>query len=417
MGTTAVARVLLLMATRTYRARAFLEAARRLGVEAVVGSERHAALAGRAPGTTLAVDLRRPTRAARQIARFARSQPLDAVVGVDDDTTLVAAVAAAHLGLPHNPVAAVQATRDKYRLRRALAAAGLPSPRFCRLALAADPVAAARRVPYPCVLKPVALAASRGVIRADDPEQFVHAFRRIAALLRADGAGPRYLLVESFLAGPEVAVEGLLVGGALHVLAVFDKPDPLDGPYFEETLYVTPSRHPAAVQAALEAMTARATAALGLREGPVHAELRLGPGGPYVVEVAARSIGGLCSSVLRFGTGLSLEELVLRHALGAGAPAATRPPVPPREARAAGVMMLPIPRGGVLRGVHGRAAALQIPGVEGLEITIPLGQRVVPLPEGDRYLGFLFARGDSPAAVEAALREAHRRLDIEIADA
>ncbi len=410
---TPVAQVLLLLPTRTYRARAFLDAARRLGVAVVVGSERRQALATLAPDASLCLDFAHPWRAARQVAAFAASHPLAAIVGVDDDATILAAAAAARLALPHNPVAAVRASRDKHQMRRLLATAGLPSPAFRRLALDADPIAAARRAPYPCVLKPMAGAASRGVIRADDPAQFVEAFGRIRAMLRASGAQHRSLLVEAFIPGPEVAVEGLLVGGELHVLAVFDKPDPLDGPYFEETLYVTPSRHSDAVQSAIAATTGRAAAALGLREGPLHAELRLGPGGPWIVEIAARSIGGLCSSVLRFGTGLSLEEVILRHALAAADPAAP-PPLPARERGAAGVMMLPIPRGGILRAVRGRQAAARVPGVEPVVITMPLGQRVVPLPEGDRYLGFLFARGATPSAVEAALRAAHAELEVVI---
>jgi biotin carboxylase len=420
------ARVLLLMSTRTYRAKAFLEAARRLRVAVVVGSERRQALARHAPTTTLALDLRHPARAARQIAAFAADHPLAAIVGVDDDTTLVAAMAADALGLPHNPVAAVAASRDKHAARQRFAAAGLPSPHFELVPLGADPAAAARQAPYPCVLKPVALAASRGVIRAEDPAEFVQAFARIRAMLRAGDAAQTDLLVESFILGPEIALEGLLVGGALHVLALFDKPDPLDGPYFEETLYVTPSRLPAAAQAAIAATAGRAAAALGLREGPVHAELRLGTGGPlhaapercdggpYVLEIAARSIGGLCSNALRFGTGLSLEELILRHALAAREGTAGAVALPARERSAAGAMMLPIPRAGTLRAVQGREAALAVPGVEEVTITIALGQPVAPLPEGDRYLGFVFARAATPEAVEVALREAHRRLGFVI---
>ena len=117
-----------------------------------------------------------------------------------------------------------------------------------------------------------------------------------------------------------MAVEGLLQGGELEVLAVFDKPDPMDGPFFEETIYVTPSRQPTAVLAAVESTVGRAAAALGLREGPVHAELRIGPSGAAtVLELAARSIGGLCARSLRFGAGVSLEEVIIRHALGHGA--------------------------------------------------------------------------------------------------
>ncbi len=404
MPETARPRVLLLMATRTYRARAFLEAARRLGVPVVVGSERRQALAGRVRNTTLALDFRRPDRAVRRIVAFAAEHPFAAVVGVDDDTTVLAAQAAAALGLPHNPAPAVRAARDKYRARRLLAAAGLPSPRFERLSVDDDPATAAARAPYPCVLKPVALAASRGVIRADDPSQFVAAFERIRAILVGDGGVQRHLLVESFLPGPEVALEGLLTNGTLRVLALFDKPDPLDGPYFEETLYVTPSQLPPADQEAIAATTARAVAALGLRHGPLHAELRLGVGGPYVLELAPRSIGGLCSNTLRFGTGVSLEELILRQATGSDLGSLER------ERRAAGVMMLPIPRVGVLRAVRGQAEAEAVPGVEEIAITIPLGQPLVPLPEGDRYLGFVFARGDSPTEVERALRAAHGAL-------
>jgi biotin carboxylase len=236
------------------------------------------------------------------------------------------------------------------------------------------------------------------------------AFERIAVMLAADGAGQRQIVVESFIPGPEAALEGLLDRGALRVLALFDKPDPLDGPFFEETIYVTPSRHADAIQRAVVETVERASAAFGLRHGPIHAELRLGPGGPYILEVAARSIGGLCSNALRFGVDMSLEELILRHA------AALEIPTYEREDQASGAMMLPIPRGGILRRVVGREEALATPLIEGLEITIPIGQPVVPLPEGDRYLGFLFARGRTPDEVEAALRAAHARLSFQIVE-
>ncbi len=411
-GPSRAVRVLLLMATRTYRARAFMQAARRLGVDVVVGSERRQALARQTRNTTLSLDLARPDRAARRIVELARELPLDAVVGVDDDTTLVAAHAAVALGLPHNSIDSVRASQDKYRARRTLARTGLPSPSYARVSIDSGPVRIARRAPYPCVLKPVSLSASRGVIRADDPADFVTAFRRIEAMLRAHGRGGRHILVESFIPGPEVALEGLLDNGRLQVLALFDKPDPLDGPFFEETLYVTPSRLLPARQQAIAETTARAAAALGLRHGPLHAELRLGPGGPYVVEVAARSIGGLCSNALRFGTSLSLEQIILRHAVSRAT--GEQIVVPPRERRAAGAMMLPIPRAGTLRAVRGLRDAGQVPGVEEVSITLPLGQPIVPLPEGDRYLGFVIARGETPAEVEAALRDAHHRLGFVI---
>jgi hypothetical protein len=224
----------------------------------------------------------------------------------------------------------------------------------------------------------------------------------------AGGDAARYLLAEEYVPGVEVALEGLLVGGTLSTLALFDKPDPLEGPFFEETIYVTPSRLPTAVQRAIEEVTAAACAALGLDEGPVHAELRVNDAGPWVLEVAARSIGGLCSRTLRFGTGMTLEELILRHALGWSIASLTR------ERRPAGVMMIPIPRAGRLTAVGGTAAAAAVAGIEEVTITAHIGQQLVPLPEGWQYLGFVFARADTPDTVEAALRDAHARLTFEI---
>jgi biotin carboxylase len=403
-------RILLLMAAKTYRAKAFMTAARHLGVDVVVGSDERGPLSRRTNGSQIGLDLGRPARSATKIVQVAEERPFDAIVNVDDATTVVAAQAATRLGLVTNSVDAARITRDKYLARRALERAGLRYPTFRRVTVDADPAAEARRAPYPCVLKPVAQSASRGVIRANDPSEFLVAFERIAAMLASDDRGQRQLLVESFIPGQEVALEGLLDRGTLRVLALFDKPDPLDGPFFEETIYVTPSRHSDEVQSQIVETVERASASFGLRHGPIHAELRLGPDGPVILEVAARSIGGLCSNALRFGVDMSLEELILRHA------AALDIPTFDREDQASGAMMLPIPRGGVLRQVIGREDALLVPLIEGLEITIPIGQPIVPLPEGDRYLGFLFARGPSPEAVEAALREAHRRLTFRIVE-
>jgi biotin carboxylase len=296
----------------------------------------------------------------------------------------------------------VAATRDKVAMRSRLAAGEVAQPHFAVLAPGDDPAVVAAAVGFPVVVKPSGLSGSVGVIRADDPAGAVAAAERAWALWD----GP--LVVERFVAGPEVAVEGLLRGGELDVLAVFDKPDAPDGPYFEETIYVTPSRHPVDDLDELARLVARACAAVGLTEGPIHAEARLGPNGPVLLEVAARSIGGLCARTLRFGAGISLEELILRHALGLPTAGMTR------ESGAAGVMMLPIPRSGVLRAVGGQEAARAVPGVSGLELTIRPGRAVVALPEGDRYLGFLFARGATPVEVEAILRTAHACLVVEI---
>ncbi len=407
-------RILLLIPTSSYRTEDFVEAALRLGVDLVVASERPSTFEAEFPDSLLTLDFADPDKAARTVAELARRQPFDAVVPVDDLTTVVGAAVAEKLGLPANSVAAVATARNKHRMREALARAGIPAPAFTLLTLADDPAVAARRVPYPCVLKPTILAASRGVIRADDEAAFVAAFRRIEAILRSPeiaalGDGASEILVEGFVPGAEVALEGLLVDGRLHVLALFDKPDPLDGPFFEETIYVTPSRLPAATRAAIAACTARAARALGLRDGPIHAELRVNAGGPWPIELAARSIGGLCSRTLRFGTGMTLEELILRHALRLDIASLER------ERRPAGVMMIPIPRRGVLEAVRGEDAARAVAGVEEVTITAHVGQELVPLPEGSRYLGFIFARAETPEAVEAALREAHRRLAFDIA--
>ena len=406
-------RLLLLLPTSTYRTQDFVDAATTLGVDLVCASEKPSTFESHVPDHLLTVDFSDPSAAAETVARFAERRPLDAVVGVDDLTAVAAAAIAERLRLRANVVAAVSAARDKHQMRQCLAAAGVRVPRFRRIAIKDDPFLAARGVAFPCVLKPLALSASRGVIRADTIDQFMAAFRRIAALLARDdvtasGDAAQYLLAEQYVPGLEVALEGLLVDGQLRTLALFDKPDPLEGPFFEETIYVTPSRLPAGAQDAIRQTTAQACVALGLREGPVHAELRVNDVGAWIIEVAARSIGGLCSRTLRFGTGMTLEELILRQALGL--PIASLE----RERQAAGVMMLPIPRAGTLRAVDGTDAARAVHGIEDVAITAHLGQALEPLPEGWQYLGFIFARGAQPDEVERALRDAHARLTFTI---
>jgi biotin carboxylase len=410
--------LLLLVPTTSYRLDDFRAAAARLGVPLLVGSDRCHRIEDTfgAEADLLSLDYRHPDRAAEQIAEAARARPVGGIVPASDATAVIAALAAERLGLPFNPPAAARRAGDKHASRTALRAGGVPVPPFSLHALGEDPERAAATAPYPCVLKPLVFSASRGVIRADEPAGFVRAWRRIERLLHdtraerreRDGESAGSLLVEAFVPGPEVALEGLLRGGRLEVLALFDKPDPLDGPFFEETLYVTPSRHPAALQAEVARITADGVRALGLEGGPIHAELRLSADGPVVIEIAARSIGGLCSRTLRFGAGLTLEEVLVAHAMGLPLEGIRR------EARAAGVMMIPIPRRGVLRGVSGVEAARAVPGVEDVIITVPEGREVVPLPEGDSYLGFLFARGERPEDVERALREAHRRLAFDV---
>jgi biotin carboxylase len=408
-------RLLLLYGPTSYRGGAFLAAAEKLGLEVVQGIDLPNPLAEHW-GLPISLDFSDEPGALARIDALHRERPFAAVLAVDDRATLLAARAAARFGLPHNDPASALAARDKWVMRERFAAAGAPVPRYRRFPLGADPAAVAAAVAaavdYPCVVKPPRLSGSRGVIRADDPAQLAAAWARTRRLVEADGPEPdaAFLLVEEYLPGIEVAVEGLLTGGALRVLAIFDKPDPLEGPFFEETIYVTPSRLPEATQAAIAARTAEAAAAVGLREGPVHAELRINDRGVWPIELAGRSIGGLCGSVLEFGVGVSLEELILRHAVGLPLPETGIDLAAP----AAGVMMIPIPRGGMLRGWSGAEDACAVPGVTGVEITAKPNQPVVPLPEGASYLGFIFARGETPAFVEAALRAAHARLSFRI---
>ena len=388
-----------------------MEGARRVGVDLTVASEYDSALQEAAPGNLLTLDFQDSARAESQARAFAGRYPIGAVLGVDDETALLAAKIARGLDLPHNPVEAVHAAGDKLRQRRLLRDAGIQVPGFRVLGVTENVERFAASADFPCVVKPLELSASRGVIRADDPAGLVAAVRRARGIL--DGASRhrvlrRELLVERYVPGPEVALEGLLLDGRLHLLALFDKPDEMTGPFFEETIYVTPSRHSPVVQAAITACAGRAAAALGLVRGPVHAELRVHEGGAWLIELAARPIGGRCGESLRFGAGgeRTLEEVVIAAAVG------QLDAVPVREPVASGVMMIPIPKAGTFRAVHGVADALEVPGVSGVSMTAHPGQRFATLPEESKYLGFIFARGDTPEVVERALRAAHGILEI-----
>jgi biotin carboxylase len=406
-------RLLLLLPTTTYRAEAFLEAARRVQVSVTIGIERVSEGLPVASSDVLLLDVRHPQAAAQTVVEFARQHPIDAVIGVDDVTAVTAAAIAEAVGLPHNSVASVTAARNKRQMRELLSRQGIPVPRHRVFPLDGDSRAFAKQIVYPCVVKPLILSASCGVVRANDEEEFESAFRRIGALLTnlnlvAVDEQARWILVEDFVPGVEVALEGLLTKGVLQPLAMFDKPDPLDGPYFEETVYVTPSRLSSDLQQKIVACANQTAKALGLREGPVHGEFRVNENGVWVIEMAARAIGGRCSRTLDFAAGMSLEELILRHAL--------RMPLPPlaRQEQAAGVMMLPIPYSGRLHEVRGQAEARAVPGVVELTITAEPGDELIPLPEGTRYLGFLLAQGKTPEDVERSLRDAHNRLTVVI---
>jgi len=416
-----VPRLALVLPSDSYRAGELLAAAGRLGAEVVTVSDVRQAFARSRPEAFLEVDLANPSAAAEAIVELDGRLHLDAVLSLDDAGLVAAALAGERLGLVHSAADAVAATRDKVTLRRRLERAGVAQPAYAVVAAgghvdeAAAAAAEAAVLGYPVVVKPANLSGSRGVIRADDAAGAAAAARRARAVLTAAGEpASTPLLVESFVPGREIALDGLLEQGRLRPLAVFDKPDPLDGPFFEETIYVTPSRLDPARQRAAAGVVAAACAAVGLDEGPVHAELRLAePGGePVLIEVAARTVGGRCAKALRFAGGESLDELVIAHALGLPLPAGAADGV--LAGGAAGVAMIPIPRSGRLEAVEGLEAARAVPLVTGIELTIPLGRHIEALPEGDRYLGFVFARGDHPASVEAALRSALGALEVRV---
>ncbi|HEX5303454.1 MAG TPA: ATP-grasp domain-containing protein [Streptosporangiaceae bacterium] len=396
-------RVLLLAPARSYRTADFVLAATRMGLDLTVASDGALPVGDR---PVIPVRPGDPERAAGRIV--SRCGPVDAVVAADAPMLLLAAEVAGRLGLPCNPAAAVLAAADKTRQRQLWAAAGVPQPRFEIIPAHASGDAIkqdAAATGFPCVIKAVSLSASQGVLRADDAEQAVQAAMRVRRILtteRQDTAGP--LLAEEYMPGPELSIDGLLDDGTLTPLAIFDKPAMPAGPTFEETLLITPSRLPRHVADAVRT-AGRAARALGLRTGPVHAELRVTGTGAAMLELAARSIGGLCSRALHFPDGRSLEELILANVLGE--------PVPPRgqhRSRSSGVFMLPVPRAGVLRSVEGRADAQAVPGVTGVTISIPPGRHVRPLPDGDQYLGFVFAQAATPGEVEKALTTASQRL-------
>jgi len=398
-------RLLLLAPPGSYRTVSYLRAAERLGVEAVVASTgRHPLIGG--PGG-LNLDLPDLDRSLQTLLDAASDQRFDAVIATDDLTVDLAAHVAQALGLPGNTPGAARLARRKDLARSCLAEAGLPVPEHRVVDLRQPFVGQVDGFPFPCVIKPLALSGSRGVIRADSPEA-LEALRLRVAAIAADAPFPEerhHALLEAYLPGLEVALEGLLDAGELEVLALFDKPDPLEGPYFEETYYITPSRHPLALQRRAAARVAEACRAYGLREGPVHAELRLHDGEAWLLEVAARTIGGECARLLRVGVESGLEERVIGQALGQAASA-----VPVVDA--AGVLMLPIPRRGILRRVEGVLEASRVPGIEAVEISVREGYELVPLPEGESYLGFIFARAATPAAAEKALRRAYACLRV-----
>jgi hypothetical protein len=433
-----MARVLILTTTTGYQTRAFGAAAERMGAELVFATDRCDQIDDPWQDGAIAVRFHEEERSAAALVDACRARPIDGVLVVGDRPTAIGARVAAALGLPWHPLHAAEASKNKVLSRERFRAVGLSTPWFVPLALGADRIGSLDSpslgpdAAFPCVVKPLALSASRGVMRADDDASLTAAIERLRRLMaspeiRAErNPAHEYGLIEEFIPGREYAVEALMHHSELKVLAIFDKPDPLDGPFFEETIYVTPSCAPETEQRAIAETIGRAAAALGLHHGPVHAECRIRPAvlasarerpdetmaRVYVLEVAARPIGGLCARALRFecdGGGLvPFEEGLLRHALGEDLSSWRR------EEAASGVMMIPIPRRGTFRSVDGEAAARAVPDVTDLQITAKPDQVLVPLPEGASYLGFIFARAATSSRVDTALREAHAQLRFRI---
>lgn len=406
-------RVLILAATTGYQTRLCEETARRIGFEPVLATDRCHHLGDPWGDAAIAVRFEDPEGAATTLASL--SPVPDGIVAVGDRPAGIAALTAERLGLRFHPAGAVAACRNKFIARERFRDAGLQVPEYYRVPLHIDMAEAVRMARFPCVLKPLGLSASRGVIRANNEAEFIEAFHRIRAILdqpelRAfSDEQDRFIQIETYIPGREFALEGLVSGGRLQVLAIFDKPDPLDGPFFEETIYVTPSGESDRVQRAIVETTEAAVAALSLKEGPAHAEMRVNDSGVWMLEVAARPIGGLCAGALRFEGGMPLEELLMRFAVGEDVSGARR------ETSASGVMMIPVPENGIHLGVEGVEEAANVPCISSVVITAKEGQRLRKLPEGASYPGFLFARAERPEEVEAALRLAWAKLRFTVA--
>jgi formate-dependent phosphoribosylglycinamide formyltransferase (GAR transformylase) len=409
---TGIRKHLLIVATTTgYQLKMYREAALRLGVDVSLATDRCHVLDD--PWGDHAIPVRFDALE-ESAAALAEGRSFDAVVAIGDRPAYLAALVAERLRIPfHRPQAAAAAI-NKFTTRECFRQAGLPVPQYSRISVDEDARALAQKLPYPCVLKPLGLSTSRGVVRVNDPQEFVSAFKRIRALLkipsiaRLKDPALNYIQVETFVPGCEFALEGLVTDGRLQVLTLFDKPDPLDGPYFQETIYVSPSRQPPGVQEAIRKTAQAAVTALGLQQGPVHAEMRVGGGRVWMLEAAPRSIGGLCAKAIVFGNGAPLEEVVVRHALGEDVSDLRV------RAEAAGVMMIPVPRAGIYRSTDGVHDAEAI--ADEVVVTAKEGQRVLPLPEGNTYLGFLFAYGGTALEIEDRLRRAHNALRFEIAE-
>lgn len=399
-------RILLIAQPNSYRIAPYINAARRKGLDVLIASMgEHSLITEVQEG--LHVNLGDPDKALSIILEEASRRPFSGVLGSDDNTVELASRVASALDLPHNKPSAAKASRRKDIARACLSLAGCPVPEHSLLDLESPVERQLKGVTFPCVLKPLHLSAGRGVIRANNQAELIAACKRIRPLIQeyGDEFECRHILVETYIDGIEVAFEGFLQNGQLSILTIFDKPDPLVGPYFEETIYVTPSRLDREIQQKILQYLQQACSAYRLTTGPVHAELRINHDDVWILEVASRTIGGDCSRVLDIGDHLNLETLTIALAMGEVVD-------PPPIESARGVMMIPIPKAGILRRVEGLMQSRRTLGVEKVDIIIPNGHELQPLPEGNQYLGYIFARAGQPEAVLQALRKAHRQLNF-----
>lgn len=416
-------RILVISTTTGYQLRAFAEAATCLGVDLVYASNRCHHLDDPWQDAAIPVRFEDLEGSVRAITSHSLAAGIEGVIAVGDQAAPLAAEVAVVLGLPWHEPRGARLCANKLLARGAWLAAGLPSPWFFALRPGDSFADVAPRLRLPCVVKPLSLSASRGVMKVGDPAAFEAAVQRVRRIVREavsssadatfhqEGSAPATLLVEGFLEGPEYALEGVMCEGMLRVLAIFEKPEPLNGPFFEEHIYVTPPRLDGALERRGAGMVAHAALATGLRHGPIHAEFRIVDDEVYLLEVAARPIGGLCARALRCrgpeGEACSLEQVLLAHAAGHDLEGYSRAP------GASGVAMLPIGEGGRYRRVRGQDAARSIDGIDDIVVTAKVGQLLQPLPEGASYLGFAFASGAATADVVAALERAEALLDFE----
>ena len=401
--------VLLVAPHNSYRIHAYVKAASHLGIKIVIASQSSYSLVS-AVADGLQVDFSDDNSSLQVVLQADRDHHFQAVISTDDGAVRLAAVLAQALGLPSNAPDSAELTRRKDLARKRLHSRGAVVPFFRVVNISSSLESKLNQLQYPVVVKPLAMSGSKGVIRANNHQECLNAIARIKPIL-ADITNQferEHVLIEGYISGKEVAFEGLLRKGELRQLTIFDKPDQMEGPFFEETYYVTPTQILEAEQSLVHRRVTEACEAYGLREGPIHAELRLLNDEAYIIEMASRTIGGDCADMLEFGLNIGLEELVLLQALG-------KPLDIPSLEESVGVLMIPIPSRGLLRRVEGIGKAKKVPHIMDIGISVREGYEVVPLPEGSSYLGFIFAKAPTAELVEVALRKAHMCLKIVIA--